>query len=292
MLVLLWMLMCSSVVALPYALVALTIGRGTDACVIVGIYVALGAVASRATPERPIGAEPTRAPHLTLVHPHGVLCVANVVLCAGDRLWNAARRRERGAPHFVVTGSVAWLTDLMNRAFSCRCSSSSRASVTALMRQQKDIFLYPGGFREAARHSHHTDVVDVGSRGAIRLALIHGYAVRVAFAFGERKTAYNFQGFWRFRLWLAKRGVPAVVPFLLPLAKTPTVAFSPTIQFPVVTDPTDDDVETWHAAYVEALRALHARYKAPDDVLVVHGLKLKVARQQPRELTYRDEEGA
>ena len=138
------------------------------------------------------------------------------------------------------------------------------------MRRRTDIFLYPGGFVEAARHSYHTDVVDVGSRGAIRLALEHGYAVRVAFAFGERKTAYNLQGLWRARLWLAKRGVPAVVPFLMPLAKTPTVVFSPTLQFPTVTAPTDDDVELWHATYVAELRALHARYKSPDDVLVVY----------------------
>jgi hypothetical protein len=34
--------------------------------------------------------------------------------------------------------------------------------------------------------------------------------------------------------------------------------------------PTDADVEHWHAAYVEALCNLHARYKRPDDELVVH----------------------
>jgi hypothetical protein len=257
MLVLLWMLMWSSVVALPYALVALAIGRGTDACVIVGFYVRR---ARRGRVARRTSRSSTRT----------ACCASRTSCCAPcDRAWNAARRRERGAPHFIVAGSVALLADLMSRAFSCRCSSASRASITALMRHQKDIFLYPGGFVDAARHSYHADVVDVGSRGAIRLALIHGYAVRVAFAFGERKTAYNLQGFWRHRLWLAKRGIPAVVPLLLPLAKSPTVAFSPTIQVPVLAHPTDDAVETWHATYVEALRALHARYKAPDDVLVV-----------------------
>ncbi len=95
--------------------------------------------------------------------------------------------------------------------------------------------------------------------------------MRVCFAFGERETAYNLQVFWRARLWLARRGIPAVVPFLRLWAPAPRVAFSPTIQLPLVPDPTCDDVERWHAAYVAALRALHARYLRPGDVLVVHG---------------------
>ena len=141
------------------------------------------------------------------------------------------------------------------------------------MRNKKDIYLFPGGFVEATRHSYHSDVVDVGSRGAIRLALRHGYAVRVAFAFGERKTAYNYQGpqgFWKYRLWLARRGIPAVAPLLVPWAPSPTVAFSPTVQFPLIADPTDADVERWHAVYVTALRDVHAAHGAPDDTLIIH----------------------
>ena len=134
-----------------------------------------------------------------------------------------------------------------------------------------DVYLFPGGFVEAARHDHRKDVVDVGSRGAVRLALRHGYALRVGFAFGERATAYNLQGFWGPRLWLAKHGVPAVVPLLRLWARAPRVAFSPTIQLPVIDAPTHDDVERWHAEYVAALRALHARHKRPGDALVVHG---------------------
>jgi hypothetical protein len=280
MLVLAWMLMWTVYVALPYALVALALGRWAGIVALAGLYLALGAAASSTTPPRPVGAEDddTEAalePRLTLVHPHGVVCVANAVMCAGDRAWNGARRRRLGAPHFLVAGTVAWLGDLMNRAFGCRCSSASRASVAALMRANKDLYLYPGGFVELARHSYAKDVVDVGSRGAIRLALEHGYAVRVAFAFGERRTAYALHGprvLSRFRLWLARRGIPAVVAVLLPFAATPRVAFSPTMRFPRLdrAELTDDTVEYWHAAYVAALRALHAAHKRPDDVLVVH----------------------
>ncbi len=222
--------------------------------------------------------DPAAAPRITLLHPHGIVCNAAVALCAGGRVWNAARRRRFGAPHFLV-GSLlvaVWCTALARLVgLGWRISPASRASVAALMRAGKDLYLYPGGFVEAARHSYHADVVDVGSRGAIRLALEHGYAVRVGFAFGERTTAYNLhgpRGLWPLRFWLAKRGVPAVLPLLLPLAPTPTVAFSPTMRLPRLDAPTDADVERWHAAYVAALRAVHARFRSPGDVLAVHGL--------------------
>jgi hypothetical protein len=133
------------------------------------------------------------------------------------------------------------------------------------MRAGRDMWLYPGGFIEAARHSYHTDVADVGSRGAIRLALRHGYPLRVVFAFGERKTAYNLQGHWGARLWLAKHGVPAVVPWLV-FGRSPVrVVVSCAINVPRVLEPTDADVARLHAEYVGVLIALHAAHKSSDD---------------------------
>jgi hypothetical protein len=256
-------------VGFPYALVALFLGRAGDVAALVAFYLALGALASRLTQPRPLGDEPSEAPHLTLCHPHGIIATGFLVLASGDRVWNARRRAFLGAPHFLAA-VIFPFGDIWSRCMSCRCSSPSRASMVSLMRQRKDIYLFPGGFVEAARHSYHKDVVDVGSRGAVRLALTHGYAVRACFAFGERETAYNLHGLWGIRVWLARRGIPAVVPLMRLWARAPRVAFSPTIQFPTIMEPTDADVERWHAAYVAALRKLHARYKRLGDELVVH----------------------
>jgi hypothetical protein len=282
--------------ALPSVLVAATLGALKETLLaLVAAYVVLGALATRVVAPKPIGARLSDAPHLTLCHPHGILGHGFVGLGVGYRTWSADRYATHGAPHFIAANITA-VADFFCRMVSCRCSSPSRASIDSLMRQQKDIFLLPGGFNELIRHSYHFDVVDVGSRGAIRLALRHGYAVRVAFAFGERKTAHNLfesapqglqgpqqgprqgpqqgpQGLWNVRLWLAKRGVPAVVPFLLPWAPSPTVAFSPTLKFPLIADPTDADVERWHAEYVAALRDVHAAFRALDDHLVVYDLR-------------------
>ena len=256
-------------VGLPCALVALYFGRANDIAALVAFYLALGAFISRATQPKPLGAEPSDVPHLTLCHPHGIICTGVGVLIVGDRVWNARRRSMFGPPHFLAAN--VWLFfDFWTRCCGCRCSSSSRASVCALMRANKDIYLFPGGFVEAARHDHRKDVVDVGSRGAIRLALKHGYAVRVCFAFGERETAYNLQGLWAPRIWLAKHGVPTVVPLLRLFGCAPRVALSPTLQLPLLESPTDSDVERWHSEYVAALRELYGRHRRPGDELVVH----------------------
>jgi hypothetical protein len=256
-------------VGLPCALFALYSGHVTHAAVVACLYIVLGALLTLIVVPKPLGAEPSDVPHLTLCHPHGINTTAFSVLCAGDRKWNALRRELFGAPHFLAA-NITIFCDFFTRCMSCRCSSPSRISIHSLMRANKDLYLYPGGFIEAARHSYHADVVDVGSRGAIRLALCHGYAIRVCFAFGERKTAYNLQGLLKIRLWLAKRGVPAVVPLLRLWAAAPRVAFSPTIQLPVIEDPTNDDIEHWHGEYVAALCALHAAFKGPGDTLIVH----------------------
>jgi hypothetical protein len=192
-----------------------------------------------------------------------------MALAVGYRRWSAARLASHGDPHFLVAG-ITYAADFFARFVSCRCSSPSRASIERLMRARRDIFLFPGGFVELARHTRRRDSVDVGSRGAIRLALAHGYAVRVAFSLGEHKTAYNLQWFSGLRVWLAKRRIPAVVPLLLPFARTPTVAFSPTIQFPKIAEPTFEEMGRWHAAYVHARRSVHARFASENDELAVY----------------------
>jgi hypothetical protein len=195
---------------------------------------------------------------VTLVHPHGVICQNLIVMISS-------------LPPGTACGAfpLLWIPTALFSQFGWRVASATRRSVEAQISAKRDVYMYPGGFREAARHSYDRDVVDVGSRGMIKLALVHGCGVRVAFAFGERKTAYNLQGFWNVRTWLAKRGIPAVVPFLFLWGAVPRIALSSVIQFPRITAPSAEDVERWHAEYVAELRLLHAEFRAEDDELVV-----------------------
>jgi hypothetical protein len=206
--------------------------------------------------------DPT-APALNLIHPHGVVC-------HGVHAVMISRTRQGARPVLLTT---VWpLVYLLLIQYGWTSASVSARSIADLMRARRDMWLYPGGFREAALHNHAQDVVDVGSRGAIRLALLFGYPVRVAFAFGERETAYNLQGFWKPRMWLAKRGVPAVVPFLRVFCRTPLrVVVSRTLELPKLANPTEEKVEHWHGEYIATLKAIHTRFKAHGDPpLVVH----------------------
>jgi hypothetical protein len=238
------------------------------AAVYVVLAVAHHAVVDAPPPEREAG-DAGDGPALHLLHPHGVVCHGFHAVIA-----SRAARSRRAAPVLVTPLwplLCAWFVQ-----HGWAAASPSRASVAARMRERRDVWLYPGGFREAARHDHRVDVVDVGSRGAIRLALEHGYRVRVAFAFGERKTAYNLQGppaLWRVRMWLAARGVPAVLPWLVVFGRSPVrVVVSRALEVPAVRAPSAAVVEEWHAKYVATLRAVHAAHKAADDPpLVVVG---------------------
>jgi hypothetical protein len=215
-------------------------------------------------PAPPVRLDDNMAPALNLVFPHGVVCHGILV---------AMTSRGARPPRPVLLTPVWPLVRWMVLQFGWTAASASAASIAARMRVREDLWLFPGGFREAARHSYHRDVVDVGSRGAVRLALMHGYPVRVAFTFGERKTARNVQGLWRIRMWLAARGVPAVVPWFHVFGKSPVrVVVSRTLAVPHAPDPSAALVERWHAAVVATLREVHAEHKSADDPpLVVLG---------------------
>jgi hypothetical protein len=250
----LWLLCWLAFFGFPIAL-ALAPLTPVPALCFLALYVWMSLFGGKPLTASVVFLEPPNEPALNLIHPHGIVC-------HGVHAVMVARASRR--PVLLTTVWLAVYAMVMQYGWTS--ASVSAASISSLMRDKRDMWLYPGGFREAARHTHARDVVDVGSRGAIRLALRHGYPIRVAFAFGERKTAYNYQGLLRFRLWLAARGVPGVVPWLVVFGKSPVrVVVSRTLEVPLIPAHTDADVERWHEAYVSTLLALHAEHRGADD---------------------------
>jgi hypothetical protein len=257
-----WLLCWLAFYGLPVSLVVLPFVENSPWPYFLVLYVVMAVFGGSTLSARilELDSDPN-APALNLIHPHGIVC-------HGVHAVMISRTRQDVRP--VLLTSVWPLVYVLLIQYGWTSASASARSIEGLMRARRDMWLYPGGFREAALHYHKRDVVDVGSRGAIRLALRFGYPVRVAFVFGERKTAYNLQGFWKPRMWLAKRGIPAVVPFLRVFCKTPVrVVVSRTLALPQLASPTEEDVERWHSKYVATLKALHVRFKSPDDPSLV-----------------------
>jgi hypothetical protein len=84
--------------------------------------------------------------------------------------------------------------------------------------------------------------------------------------FGEEKTYHAFTGALGLRLWLNKYKVPAVM-FFSPLGLLPHwdqdlhVVVGPPVELPKLEQPSQEDVNKYHALYVQALQALFEKHK-------------------------------
>jgi len=148
--------------------------------------------------------------------------------------------------------------------------SSAKAPFIAKMRNGESFGLLPGGFHEASLFEYGKDRVVVSNKkGFIKYALQYGYKVVPAYSFGECYSYWNLRGFHKIRLWLADQGLPGIAVFGFPLLPwlplwTPwgihTIHGSGRV-FPKISEPTAEDVDKYHAIFVNELRELFNRHK-------------------------------
>lgn len=101
----------------------------------------------------------------------------------------------------------------------------------------------------------------------LQYALQYGYKVQPAYVFGEELTFWTLEVMPSVMLWLNKFRLPGVL-FLgkwgtyLP---DPDVDIVPVvgaaIELPHIENPTAEDVDKYHALYVERVKALFDKYK-------------------------------
>jgi 2-acylglycerol O-acyltransferase 2 len=147
---------------------------------------------------------------------------------------------------------------------------ADREGMLALFNRGEAIALIPGGFHEASitcRGVHRAFVLK--KKGFVKLALRYGYALYPSYVFGESDTYYNVQGATKLRIWLAEFNVPAIVPFgrgfFPPLPRRDLGLYhvvGKPIVLPKIEDPTQAQLDEYHAKYVQALRELFDRNKA------------------------------
>ncbi|KAF0696128.1 Aste57867_13104 [Aphanomyces stellatus] len=210
------------------------------------------------------GPRPAKSKTLLSVHPHGVLACGWIVNGAGHAAWKDSRF------HWLATDVLFVLPFITQIMYWGGGGPAGRASFDALAKQGENIALLPGGFEEASLFEYKKHRVFVKHRkGFVKLALQHGYTIYPAYTFGEEDTYATLSYFKAARLFLNKFKIPAVLfwgrwwcmymPFSS--AKLVTVVGKP-IELPQIAQPTKEDVDKYHAAYVAALTGIFESHKA------------------------------
>ncbi len=203
--------------------------------------------------------ELTNEKSLFSFHPHGVLGFGPSMSGAlNEVLYNATFCGSRAMRNLPISGIIArWMgvCGVDNKNFK------------ELMNNNKNIIFVPGGFEEATITRYGKDRIFISERkGFIKYALQFGYKVYPSYTFNENKIFYTFNYFEKFRLLLNKIKLPGTLFFskygIFPHTDIDlfTVIGAP-LHFPIIENPTKEDVEKYHKMYVKQLVSVYDRYK-------------------------------
>jgi len=140
-------------------------------------------------------------------------------------------------------------------------TSLNKKNLFKALGEKRNVAFIPGGFEDATLAEFGVHRTAISKRtGFVKYALQNGCRVHCVYTFGECDTHYTFKGLLNFRLWLNKFGIPAVVIFgfpLFPLFPRPQARLvtyiGKAIEFPLIAEPTKEQVKEWHKVYVDAL---------------------------------------
>ncbi|KAJ8600759.1 hypothetical protein CTAYLR_006095 [Chrysophaeum taylorii] len=155
----------------------------------------------------------------------------------------------------VISQIVGWHSNL---------STPSRENLEKQMRTGRNIAIIPGGFEEATICVRGEERVFLRHRkGFVKYALRYGYSLVPVYTFGESETYWTFPYVLKFRLMLNRYKIPGCAFFgnpiapLLPRKGAELITyFGEPVALPTIPNPTSEDVDKWHATYVDALRRL------------------------------------
>jgi len=203
---------------------------------------------------------PEETPTLYAVHPHGIFTVGWSLLFHSKTM---AHVRFCFAPGLFLSPFFLLFSRLMGKP-----GKADKSSMISFMKKGESLALPPGGFEEATITCSLQDRVYIKKRkGFVKLCLMHGYSIVPVYCFGEKDTFWNVQGFWKFRHALNGMNIPAILfwgsklmPLLPKRCELHVVAGEP-ISLPRIESPTRDQVEQFHAKYIEVLVKLYEENK-------------------------------
>lgn len=206
-------------------------------------------------------------------HPHGVfsfagVCAAIVTMSAKDGFGARLCKEAPTAAASVIKVfpilkdilGVFGVVDASGKTLSKRLSRSPPSGTTS------SVVLYIGGMLELFFSSSKREAVFLsGRKGFIKLAMRQGADIMPIYMFGNttvlsaitwgplaslsRTLGISVTFFW------GRFGLPVPKPVKLVYARGRPIGL------PHITNPTDDDVNKWHAVYCEKLKELFDNYK-------------------------------
>jgi len=223
-------------------------------------------------------------------HPHGIIGIGTF----GAFLVEASGFSTLFPDLTVCVQALNFVTIIpFSREFlmACGVCDVSKESCDYNLSRGRSIVIVPGGAKEAldAHPGDMTRLTLASRMGFVRLALQHGASLVPVFSFGENNVYNqipNPKGSWTRRIQDTMQSVlgfsmPAFfgrgifnysfgfLPFRTPIN---TVVGSP-IDVPKITNPTKEEIATWHRKYIESLQQLFAdnrlKYATTDAKLVI-----------------------
>lgn len=136
------------------------------------------------------------------------------------------------------------------------------------MKKGKNISLVPGGFEEATLTNYNADRLFIKERkGFIKYSLEYGYKVHPVFCFNENRLYRTLNIFEDLRLFLNKFKIPGVLciggafGFLPSYNINRVTVYSSGIQFPLIKNPSKEEVNHYHSLYIKELEYIYHKYK-------------------------------
>lgn len=192
----------------------------------------------------------------------GLLTNLNLTDDPEDKLSNMVGLGSRFALNFPLIGFhfKLWGVDEINPA-----------NIKRLMKNKKDIGMLPGGFEEATITTPKELRIFIQNRkGFIKYALKYGYTIRPVIILKEHQAFWTLDHFTKFRLFLNKLKMPAVIfssifgPFLPPKMEVISVvgkAIRSQKEWAGEYDPTGEEINEIHSQYKEEIERLYDKHK-------------------------------
>jgi hypothetical protein len=197
------------------------------------------------------------------VSPHGILTIGYVFLVSSIET-------EASMFKWLVAESLLVLPFVRDVMIWTDIHGCSKKNLTSFMSKGENVSLIPGGFQEATLFQRGKNNIFIKERkGFIKYALRYGYTLQLAYVFGEEQT------FWQMpptflssvRFWLNKYNIPATIFsgryfWLMPDNDIDiTIVIGKGFKCPQIDNPSVEDVNKYHAKYIEEMTDLFERNK-------------------------------